>query len=168
MGNTTSKTESYQSLGGIITGNDDMYKTTISDGDQKAEGHGSTPEASQESASDQWDSGDTTSTSPCYLTTACVKSMGLPDNCLELMTLRDFRDNVLMTNSAGRKAVKEYYKMAPEIVQAIESQENAQKIWNSVYNDIKIAVSLVRSRNPNEAFKHYQEMTLNLKKTFLA
>lgn len=165
---TTSNTESYKSLGGIITGREDMYKTTISDGDQKATGHGTTPEASQESASNQFDSGDTTDAgSPCYLTTACVRSKNLPDNCLELKTLRDFRDNILMTNSEGRKAVKEYYKMAPEIVQAIESQENAQKIWNSVYNDIKIAVSLVRSGNPSGAFKHYQEMTLNLKENFL-
>jgi hypothetical protein len=165
---TTSNTESYKSIGGIITGHDDMFKTTISDGDQKATGHGSTPEASQENASDSWESGDTTDAgSPCYLTTACVKSKRLPDNCLELMTLRGFRDNVLMTNSAGRNAIKEYYKMAPEIVQAVNNQENAQRIWDGVYVDIRQAVSLVLSGKSNEAFEHYKKMTLRLKNNFL-
>jgi len=164
---TTSHTESYQSLGGIITGNDDMYKTTISDGDQKAEGHGTTPESSQESASNQWESGETTSVSSCYLTTACVKTMNLPDNCLELKVLRYFRDKVLMQDSVGKRAVKEYYKIAPEIVQVVENQENAQRIWREVHDDIKYAVSLVLSRNFNEAFKHYQKMTLRLKKNYL-
>jgi hypothetical protein len=165
---TTSKTESYQSFGGIITGRDDMYKTTISNGDQEATGYGSTPESSQESASENWESGDTTdSGSPCYLTTACVKSKNLPDNCLELQVLRGFRDKILIQDSRGKKAVKEYYKIAPEIVQAVESQENAQRIWDEVHRDIRHAVSLVLSGKHNEAFDHYQQMTLRLKKNYL-
>lgn len=166
MSEKTSTTESYQSIGGIITGKDDMYKTTISDGEKYSTGVGSTPEQSQESASNSWDSGDTTD-SVCYLTTACTKTMNRPDNCLELEVLRDFRDNFLMKSSEGKRAVKEYYEVAPKIVQAVEKREDASEIWKEVYGDIVHAMSLVLFGSFDKAFEHYKQMTLGLKENYL-
>ena len=68
----------------------------------------------------------------------------------------------------NKEAVKEYYQIAPEIVQEINRKNNhPQEVWNSLYKEIKTAVDLVLSGDFNEAFKHYQEMTLNLKRTYL-
>ncbi|MHC4536973.1 MAG: CFI-box-CTERM domain-containing protein [Planctomycetota bacterium] len=105
----------------------------------------------------------------CYITTACVKSMGLPDNCPELQTLRYFRDKILMSSATGKKAVNEYYQIAPEIIQALEEneKENTQKVWTSLYCDIRRAVFLVLSGNFELAFKHYQQVTLALKNKYL-
>lgn len=111
---------------------------------------------------------DSSSSSICYLTTACIKSMNLPDNCLELRILRNFRDKILMEDYTGRKVVKEYYKIAPLIVESINKREDSQSIWKSVYNNIRKAVSLVKSRNFNSAFEHYKEMALNLKERHLS
>jgi len=105
----------------------------------------------------------------CYLTTACIESIGLSDNCLELKVLRNFRDKVLLQTSNGRKAVKEYYHLAPKIISSIKEHEKdgEQKIWSSTYKDIRKVVSLVLSKNFNEAFKHYSEITLKFKEKYL-
>ncbi len=118
---------------------------------------------SSDSSSDSSDSGGSSSGGGCYLTTACVNARGLPDNCLELNVLRNFRDRILLQNPTGRGAVKEYYKIAPEIVQSINGKDNSSEIWNSVYQDIRKAVQFVLLGDFNSAFEHYRKMTLGLK-----
>ncbi len=105
---------------------------------------------------------------PCYLTTTCIMAKGLSDNCLELTILRRFRDKVLLPTPEGRKAVKEYYRVAPEIVQAIEEQEDVQNIWQATYRDIRHAISLILSRDFEGAFKHYKQMTSKLKDKYIS
>jgi len=141
---------------------------------KKIEGHGWTYKESDEDASDNLDSsnsdsGDSGKSSGCYLTTACVNARGLPDNCLELQVLRRFRNNILIPSSTGKKIVKEYYKIAPEIVQAVNEQgiEMSGIIWNGVYNDVRKAVSLIFKRDFEGAVRYYQEMTLKLKGEYL-
>ena len=112
---------------------------------------------SSNSSSEESDSGG------CYLTTACMSASGLQDNCLELNVLRNFRDRILLQTPRGRKAVKEYYQIAPEIVQSIDEKDSSLEIWNSVYQDVRKAVQLVLSGDFNQAFKHYREMTLRLR-----
>jgi len=105
----------------------------------------------------------------CYLTTACVMSRGLPDNCLELTTLREFRDRVLLPTSRGKKAVSEYYRLAPKIVLAVNSgdSEMAQRVWNAVYSQVRRAMSSIRTGDFEGAFKRYEQMTARLKQAHL-
>ena len=103
----------------------------------------------------------------CYLTTACVSARELPDNCLELMTLRNFREKVLMQTPIGRKALIEYSNIAPKIVDSIETRNDRKEIWQSVYKDINQAVRFVLNGNFNQAFDHYKKMTKNLQEKFL-
>jgi len=112
-------------------------------------------------------SGSSSSGGICYLTTVCVNSMNLPDNCLELSVLRNFRDKILMLTSKGRKAVKEYYQIAPEIVQAVNEREDSLNIWQATYKDIKHTVSLVLSEDFEGALRHYKEMSLRFKEKYL-
>lgn len=123
----------------------------------------------EESSDDETssDNSSSSSDSSCYLTTACVNVMGLPNNCLELQVLRKFRNKILMPTSRGKKAVQEYHKLAPEIVQSIDGRGNAEYIWQQIYTNIRHAVSLVLNKDFEGAFKHYKEITLNLKDKFL-
>jgi len=104
---------------------------------------------------------------PCYLTTACTNFMELPDNCLELNVLRKFRDKILLSNQSGRRAVQEYYHIAPEIIQAIEKEDDTKRIWKNVYGNIKQAVSFILSGDFERAFNHYQQMTSKLKNKYI-
>ncbi|MEK6842235.1 MAG: CFI-box-CTERM domain-containing protein, partial [Nanoarchaeota archaeon] len=80
------------------------------------------------SDSDSSSSGESGGGGGCYLTTACVSSRGLSDNCLELNVLRSFRDRILLQTPSGRKAVKKYYQIAPEVVQSINEKDNSSEI----------------------------------------
>lgn len=103
----------------------------------------------------------------CYLTTACIRSEGLPDNCIELTALRSLRDNELLRNQKGNWLVDEYYRIAPQIVKAINQRSDALEIWKQVHEDILVAKSLQMSGLSNEAIIYYVEMTLRLKKQYL-
>jgi len=72
-----------------------------------------------------------------------------------------------MPTSKGRKAVREYCRIAPEIVQAVKEQEDAQNIWRATYRDIRRAVSLILSGDFEEAFEHYKRMTSKLQNKYL-
>jgi hypothetical protein len=103
----------------------------------------------------------------CYLTTACVSARGLPDNCTELETLRQFRDQILMPTEYGRRAVATYYELAPAIVHSIERREDAKAVWEAVYLEIAEAVSLIRGGKYGHAFERYQRLARSLEAEYL-
>lgn len=63
----------------------------------------------------------------CYITTAVCKSLGKADDCYELETLRNYRDQYLMEERHGVELVKEYYNTAPTIVKHIDRLEEKRK-----------------------------------------
>lgn len=119
------------------------------------------------SSSEDGGDSDSSSDSACYLTTACIMAKGLPDNCLELSVLRRFRDNVLLPTVEGEKAVNEYYKIAPEILQSIRERDHSLDVLRGIYSNIRHAVSLIASKDFDGAFRHYKNMTLRLKREYL-
>lgn len=106
---------------------------------------------------------DDKNNSSCYLTTACVASMGLPDNCFELSTLRKFRDTIVSRSEFGKNSVKEYYRIAPDIVKSVNSRSDSSEIWREVYNEIKSIVELIMFGDNQEAMDRYKTMTFRLK-----
>ncbi len=69
----------------------------------------------------------------CFITTACVRHIGLSDNCYELRTLRKFRDEVLPHLPQGKDAIKKYYDIAPKIVLHIEESAHAGRELSRLY-----------------------------------
>lgn len=67
---------------------------------------------------------------PCFITTAICKAHGKPDDCMELTTLRNWRDSYGMTHFP--EEVAEYYRIAPAIVEAINAKPDAEQIWKSL------------------------------------
>jgi hypothetical protein len=102
----------------------------------------------------------------CFITSACVSAMNLPDNCYELETLRAFRDNVLLTDDSGKKLVKKYYKIAPEIVSMIDKDSKRKEIYRKVYAEIKNIVSLIEQKKKSEAIREYSKIVDNLQSRY--
>lgn len=95
----------------------------------------------------------------CYLTSACVKAKGLPDDCHELETLRKFRDEWLKAREGGEKAVLEYYRIAPGITDAINERSDAAEIWERVYRELVLpCVALIEQGKHEDAYELYREM----------
>ena len=100
----------------------------------------------------------------CFISTACVEAQGLPDDCLELTTLRQFRDNTLVYLPKGREAIKEYYAVAPGIVEKINQRGDKNKIYTGLFDNlVKRSVDLVLVGKHEEAFSHYKNIVAQLK-----
>ena len=103
----------------------------------------------------------------CYLTTACVESRGLLDDCGELETLRTFRDTYLANRPNGKEEIAAYYRMAPGIVSAINALENRETIWNQVYAElVEPCVALIHDRQEDSAYRLYKEYSLMLQNRY--
>lgn len=104
----------------------------------------------------------------CYLTTAAVSYKGLPDNCFELTTLRNFRDNYLKKTKNGTEEIQHYYATAPLIVDKINKSPLKTTLLEDIYDNlISPCVKLIESKKYQEAHKKYKQYTLNLEKKLL-
>ena len=108
-------------------------------------------------------SSSSSSSGGCFLTTACTAAKGLPDNCDELMTIRRYRDEILLHQVGGRSETSRYYEIAPGIVERINQREDARRIWETVYREmIEPCVSFIKSAKYDQALDLYREYTLQL------
>lgn len=109
------------------------------------------------------DSGSSSSGSDgCFLTSACVKHLGKADDCMELQTLRAFRDNYMAKTEEGLWLIKRYYATAPQIVQKIESSNNSANYYNGIYQVICKCISLIKQNKLAETMQEYKQMVLSL------
>lgn len=105
----------------------------------------------------------------CYLTSACVEARGLPDDCAELMILRNFRDNWLKKQPGGMEEIAEYYASAPEIVDEINKRSNAHEIWNDLYVTLVApCVQLIQAGELGAAHKKYRDTARALRSAYLS
>jgi len=104
------------------------------------------------------DSGTEKKKSGCYLTTVACLHQGLADDCLELQTLRTFRDEVLMRTEEGRFLVQRYYAVAPGIAASLHESSELDEMWLS----ITACVSAISKQQNDEAIRIYSEMANTL------
>ncbi|WP_170466873.1 CFI-box-CTERM domain-containing protein [Ruegeria arenilitoris] len=97
----------------------------------------------------------------CFLTTAACEKNGLPDDCYELQTLRDFRDNFLCNSAEGTELVEEYYRIAPSLVPLVKEGPLATWAWER----IKMTVSQIEEGKTAAAIETYREMVRVLQKS---
>lgn len=103
----------------------------------------------------------------CYITTACAEAKGLPDDCEELTTLRNFRDNYLIKKPNGLQLIEIYYQHSPLIVNRIRQREDEEEIFKLLYAIIRLCVNAIKQGNMEFAYQTYCEMVLRLKKLFI-
>ena len=108
------------------------------------------------------------SSSGCFLTSACVSAKGLPDDCYELQTLRNYRDNWLTKAEGGLAAISHYYIVAPKIVAAIDKLAERNEIYSMIYDKmIKPCVEFIEQKKYQDAFELYRNMTLQLANQYI-
>ena len=104
----------------------------------------------------------------CYLTTACVEARSLPDDCDELMTLREFRDGYMKEQPEGESDIKTYYRVAPKIVEAINAREDSKQIYNDLYENMIVpCVEMIKNGKLEEAYSLYKSKALELAEAYL-
>lgn len=103
----------------------------------------------------------------CYFTTACVEYHNLPDDCYQLQTLRNFRDNILLKNNSGKRLINLYYNVAPKIVSKLKADKNHDLEFLKIFNHINKACSLIYNKRYKSAKDEYIFMVENLMRKYL-
>lgn len=94
----------------------------------------------------------------CYLTSACVRYRGLPDDCRELTTLRAFRDGYMKQLPDGEALIAEYYKKAPAIVAAIDASSERDRIYDEIYEIVERCVAMISAGENEKTLSLYCDM----------
>ncbi len=114
------------------------------------------------------DSSGSNANGGCFLTTACVETKGLRDDCKELTLLRQLRDGYIIGLPEGGRSIAEYYRISPSIVNSIKSCENSQVIFSEIYEDLVVPCVALIEKNQNQmAFELYKSRVLMLKEMYL-
>jgi hypothetical protein len=91
----------------------------------------------------------------CFLTTACCEHKGLPDDCEELTTLRNFRDTFV-----PKDLIEEYYRIAPNICVKLQGDRDT---LDKVYEAVRSCVEDIKANRKWSALIKYRNMVNALK-----
>jgi hypothetical protein len=99
------------------------------------------------------DHDNNSSSGGCFLTTACVKYSGLPDDCSELETMRKFRDEYIRLQPNSSELLQRYSSLAPTIVIEIEKCPNRDQVFRCMLENIRTAVQLINAGDSKSALE---------------
>lgn len=71
----------------------------------------------------------------CFITTVVCEYFGKSDDCIELNTLRNYRDTWLKNQPDGPMLIAEYYNNAPIIVSKMKTSEQFEEYCRYLWND---------------------------------
>ena len=107
--------------------------------------------------------------SGCFITSACVRTMGLPDDCEALRVFREFRDNYLKSRPGGEEIIAEYYALAPQIVKAIDHSPDAGQVYSHLFADlVEPVLTLILAGQFEQAISQYRSHVERLRAAYLA
>lgn len=99
----------------------------------------------------------------CFLTTATCNVLGKGDDCEELILFKKYRDQYLIKEDDGPGLIKEYYKIAPKILEEIDSHPNREEIYKKMWDKyIDRGYRYLLEENYKKAKETYIEMVKDL------
>jgi len=95
----------------------------------------------------------------CYLTTLCCDTIGLDDDCVELRSLRHFRDHWLVHQPGGAAEIAEYRRIGPGIVKMLKTHADRVRLVRGLYlRFILPSLALIWLGRREAAWRHYRRM----------
>ncbi len=102
--------------------------------------------------------------SKCFISSATMLTLGKSDTCEELQLLRTYRDNILRKERGGERLIREYYSVAPQMVDAIEKRKDSNKLYEDIWNNhLRNIVQEIRRGHYAKAKKSYISMVKSLR-----
>ncbi|MDP2924881.1 MAG: hypothetical protein Q8N99_00755 [Nanoarchaeota archaeon] len=157
-----------------------IHTETIKESDREYKGYGWSRSEAERNAESNRSSGNSSSSgssgggssggggdSCCYVTTACLDAIGLPRDSLEFRAMKILTKEHILKSFSGKRDYVLYQKKGPAIVQAIESREDAQNIWRSVYEKLRNVAASILSKNYGKGHQQYKELILGLEEQFV-
>lgn len=102
----------------------------------------------------------------CFITTATCEFFGKKDDCEELTVFRNFRDTWL--KETNPEIIEEYYQIAPGIVKEINTDNDAEEIYKSIwFSYLQPTYKLILAGDNEGAMNLYSDMVNSLKSNYL-
>ena len=115
---------------------------------------------------DDCGSGESSSDSCCYITSACLDDLGLPRSSLEMKAMKLLTKDHILKSFRGKRDYITYGRRAPIIVQKIRSRTDAQETWTRVYETLKQITATILSGRYKEGHQQYKSLVLELEDKF--
>lgn len=104
----------------------------------------------------------------CFITTAVCEYFGKTDDCIELTTLRNYRDSWLCNQPGGADLIAEYYNIAPLIVSQMKQSEFYPEYCEKLLSQyINPCLKLISEQKYNECKELYSKMFYYMKSEFI-
>lgn len=104
----------------------------------------------------------------CYITTAVCKTFDKSDDCYELQTLRNYRDTYLTSQTDGADIIKEYYDIAPTIVNRIRKSPNSKEILKQICtNYLEPCIAYIEEGQNEKCKEIYIKMVRTLQEEYM-
>ena len=101
--------------------------------------------------------------SGCFITTVVCDTLGMDDNNMYLMLLRNFRKDYLQRKTDGIKVLEEYDTIGPVIAHCINNDEKKKEVAQGVFvNSIIPVINDICDGKNSSAINKYILMTKNL------
>lgn len=105
----------------------------------------------------------TGSSGGCFLTTATCLVLGKPDECEELVAFKKYRDTYLINENDGKQLIREYYRIAPEILNKIDEEQDSKQVYFKMYDDyISVGYRYLLEKEYKKAKEIYIKMVVDL------
>jgi hypothetical protein len=102
----------------------------------------------------------------CYVTTACLDSLGLSRDSLEMKAMKVLTNVHVLGSFSGKRDYITYQKKGPRIVSAINSRDDSKSIWQGVYEKIGEVTQSILSEDYAKGHKQYKDLILGLEAQF--
>jgi hypothetical protein len=103
----------------------------------------------------------------CFITSACLKSMNLPMDSLEMKAMQDLAKNYVLKSFKGMREYVKYHKNAPGIVTAINSRADSSNIWSNVYANLQGIAKTIMSGDYQTGQSQYKDLVNRLENEFV-
>ena len=103
----------------------------------------------------------------CFITSAVCRSFNKPDDCYELTVFRGFRDNWLSKQEDGIELIREYYAIAPKIVNEIDNLADSSTEYLRIWDEyLQQCLSYIEKGELNRCKSLYCTMVHSLKEKY--
>lgn len=107
------------------------------------------------------------STSCCFITSACLDSMGIPRDCPEMRAMKVLAKDYILKSFSGKRDFITYRRKAPKIVEAIRTRSDPWAIWEGVYGKLKGITVTIVSGDHQQGHRQYRNLVLSLEAKFV-
>lgn len=99
----------------------------------------------------------------CYITTAVCTTLNKDIDCYEINLLKEYRDQYLLFQDQGETLVHDYYDIAPTIIKRINKSEDAQTVYQTIYDTyLEPCITCIEQDKKEECRTIYTSMVQNL------